>query len=169
MVAQKGHDKAVDWWAIGVLMYEMLIGVTPFFNRNRNVLLKKITSSNVVFPDRNKYKISYSDEIQDVICKLLDKDKAARLGSTNDSEEVMAHPFFANYNVDELLERKVPPPFKPVIEDKFGEEGFGKFFNTEGGNAIADTNIPKANRQQVKDHADAFTAFDSKPKKKVAS
>ena len=63
MVTQQGHDKAVDWWAIGVLMYEMLIGVTPFFNRNRNALLKKITSSNVVFPDRNKYKIEYSNEI----------------------------------------------------------------------------------------------------------
>jgi hypothetical protein len=45
----------------------MLIGVTPFYNKNRNMLLMKIKNSKVVFPDRNKYKISYSDEVMDVI------------------------------------------------------------------------------------------------------
>ena len=39
MVDYSGHDKNVDWWALGILMYEMLIGVTPFFNRNRQVLV----------------------------------------------------------------------------------------------------------------------------------
>jgi serine/threonine protein kinase len=75
MVTQQGHDKAVDWWAIGVLMYEMLIGVTPFFNKNKNMLLTKIKNSKVIFPDRKKYKIDYSDDLMDLITKLLDKDK----------------------------------------------------------------------------------------------
>lgn len=42
MVLQQGHDKNVDWWAVGVLIYEMLIGVSPFYNRNKNTLFKKI-------------------------------------------------------------------------------------------------------------------------------
>jgi serine/threonine protein kinase len=63
MVSQAGHDKSVDWWAIGVLIYEMLIGVTPFFNKNKNMLLTKIVNSKVVFPDRKKYKIDYTDDI----------------------------------------------------------------------------------------------------------
>jgi len=71
----------VDWWAIGILMYEMLIGVTPFFNKNKNMLLTKIVNSKVVFPDRKKYKIDYSDDIQDVILRLLDKNKDTRLGT----------------------------------------------------------------------------------------
>ena len=71
LVEKKAYDKNVDWWAVGVLIYEMLIGVTPFFNRNQNVLMSKIQSANFVFPDRNKYKIDYSDEVQDLVVKLL--------------------------------------------------------------------------------------------------
>lgn len=76
MVSQSGHDKGVDWWALGVLIYEMLIGVTPFFNKNKNMLLNKIKNAKVVFPDRKKYKIDYSDLIMDLIVKLLDKDRS---------------------------------------------------------------------------------------------
>jgi serum/glucocorticoid-regulated kinase 2 len=70
MVSHAGHDKNVDWWALGVLIYEMLIGVTPFYNRNRNMLLMKIKNSKVIFPDKTKYKIEYSDEIVDLILKV---------------------------------------------------------------------------------------------------
>ena len=73
MVSQRGHDKNVDWWALGVLVYELLVGVSPFYNRNRNVMLSKIKASRVVFPDPKKFKISISEECKDFICKLLDK------------------------------------------------------------------------------------------------
>jgi serine/threonine protein kinase len=53
---------AVDWWAIGILMYEMLIGKTPFFNKNRNELENKIRKSKIAWPDKARYKIEYSDE-----------------------------------------------------------------------------------------------------------
>lgn len=89
MINQTGHDKGVDWWALGVLIYEMLIGVTPFFNKNKNMLLNKIKNSKVVFPDRKKYKIDYSDVLMDLIVKLLDKDRSARLGSKDDFYEIL--------------------------------------------------------------------------------
>lgn len=53
-----------------LLSYEMLIGVTPFYNRNRNMLLMKIKNSKVIFPDKTKYKIEYSDEIVDLIVNV---------------------------------------------------------------------------------------------------
>ena len=99
MVAQLGHDKSVDWWAVGVLIYEMLIGVTPFFNRNKNTLLNKIKNSKVVFPDRKKYRIDYSDDLMDLVMRLLDKDKSTRLGTQGDAEEILAHPFFSSINM----------------------------------------------------------------------
>lgn len=81
----------------------MLIGVTPFFNKNKNMLLTKIVNSKVVFPDRKKYKIDYSDELQDLIVRLLDKDKHSRLGSKEGAKEILSHPVFASLNIEELL------------------------------------------------------------------
>ena len=52
MVAGTGHDFSVDWWALGILLYEMLIGVTPFFNKNPQMLKSKIKNAKVIFPDR---------------------------------------------------------------------------------------------------------------------
>ena len=96
MINQTGHDKGVDWWALGVLIYEMLIGVTPFFNKNKNMLMNKIKNSKVVFPDRKKYKIDYSDVMMDLIVKLLDKDRSQRLGNKDDFVEILQHPVFKN-------------------------------------------------------------------------
>ncbi len=70
--------------------------MTPFYNRERKLLLLKIRQSKVVFPDKRKYKIEYSDEFVDIVLKLLNKDKDQRLGSKNDWEEIIAHPFFAD-------------------------------------------------------------------------
>jgi serine/threonine protein kinase len=154
MVAQVGHDKTVDWWALGVLIYEMLIGVTPFFNRNKNMLLTKIKNSKVVFPDRKKYRIDYSDELMDLVLKLLDKDKSTRLGAKNDSEEILAHPFFASINIKDLMEFKVDPPFKPKVEG--AGEDYTKYFNAEKGDAIGDTYIPRQNQKFVAANQDVF-------------
>lgn len=85
----QGHDFSVDWWALGILIYEMLIGVTPFYNKERKLLLLKIRQSKVVFPDKRKYKIEYSDDFVDLVLKLLNKEKAQRLGSKGDAEEIL--------------------------------------------------------------------------------
>jgi serine/threonine protein kinase len=99
MVQQSGHDKGVDWWALGVLIYEMLIGVTPFFNKNKNMLLNKIKNAKVVFPDRKKYKIDYSDVLMDLIVRLLEKDRTKRLGSEDDFAEILSHPVFKDIDI----------------------------------------------------------------------
>jgi serine/threonine protein kinase len=75
MAEHKGHNFSVDWWAVGVLIYEMMIGVTPFYSRERKLLLAKIKTAKVVFPDKKKYKIDYSEDFVDIVLKLLNKDR----------------------------------------------------------------------------------------------
>ena len=113
MVMQQGHDFSVDWWALGILIYEMLIGVTPFYNKERRLLLLKIRQSRVVFPDKRKYRIDYSDEFMDIVLKLLDKNRETRLGSSaNDFNDIINHPFFADVNKEALLRRELEPPLR---------------------------------------------------------
>jgi len=99
MAEHKGHNFSVDWWALGVLIYEMKIGVTPFYNRERKLLLAKIKSGKVIFPDKNKYKIEYSNEFVDIVLKLLNKDRLQRLGTEGDAAEILSHPWFADLNL----------------------------------------------------------------------
>mmetsp|Transcript_7334 Transcript_7334/g.11491 ORF Transcript_7334/g.11491 Transcript_7334/m.11491 type:complete len:240 (+) Transcript_7334:1088-1807(+) len=147
MVNQTGHDKSVDWWALGVLIYEMLIGVTPFFNKNKNMLLMKIKNAKVIFPDRKKYKIDYSDEIMDLIIRLLDKDRSNRLGSKDDFVEVLDHPVFKGLDIQKLENKMVPSPFKPSISKN---EDLEKYFNVSNSKAaMGDTYIPRENRKIV--------------------
>ena len=69
-------------------MYEMLFGMTPFYNQNQRKLLKKIKTAKVLFPDKNKFKIEYSDEIMDLILKLLEKDRSKRMGTQTGAKEI---------------------------------------------------------------------------------
>ena len=67
LIQKKAHDKTVDWWAVGVIIYEMLIGITPFFDKRRQVLTNRILNEMVKFPSKKKYNIEYSDVIVDLI------------------------------------------------------------------------------------------------------
>ena len=151
MVTRAGHDKSVDWWAIGILIYEMLIGVTPFFNKNRKVLMSKIKHSRVVFPDRRTYNIEFSDNFVDIVSCLLKKNKDERLGSSSDAAEILAHPWFADLDLDALQRYGLPAPFLPQGSID-GESDF-RYFDARGGaQNLAETNIPKTNMKFVNDN-----------------
>lgn len=103
------------------------------------MLFTKIKNSRVIFPDRTKYKIEYSDELMDIVTQLLNKEKSQRLGAVNDVDDILAHPWFADIDINKMLERKLKPPFKPQLNNDPT-----KFFNTEQDKSkIADTYIPK--------------------------
>ncbi|KAJ6702871.1 SERINE/THREONINE-PROTEIN KINASE UCNL [Salix viminalis] len=109
VVRGDGHEFAVDWWALGILTYEMLYGTTPFKGKNRketfrNVLLKKPE----FFGKRN--------ELTDLIERLLEKDPAQRLGYQRGACEIKEHGFFKGARWD-LLTEVLRPPFIPSRED----------------------------------------------------
>ena len=128
----------------------MLIGVTPFYNRERKLLLLKIRQSKVVFPDKRKYKIEYSDDFVDLVLKLLNKEKAGRLGSNGDVDEILAHPFFASLNIKDLLDGTMLPPLK-LDPQTVGGQIDTRFFNSKSApQDLAETVLPQANLDKLK-------------------
>jgi len=121
----------------------MLIGVTPFYNKERRLLLLKIRQSRVVFPDKRKYRIDYSDEFMDIVLKLLDKNRETRLGSSeNDFQDIVNHPFFADIDKEALMRRELIPPLKMSGSNNefgFDSRGFNMRSNQQD---LAETVLP---------------------------
>ena len=112
MLIGNGHDYTVDWWALGILIYEMVVGVPPFFHKNKHRMYFLIRESPVQFPDPVRHKITVSPDAQDLITKLLDKNRQNRLGA-NGVDEILAHPWFADLNMEDLVAKKLQPPYVP--------------------------------------------------------
>lgn len=108
MINNEGHDYTLDWWSLGIALYELLIGVSPFFHKERKIMLYKIKNTGLQFPDRRKYKIDYSDEFVDFVTNLLEKDRSKRC--RNDSVEILAHPWFDDVDLAKIYNKKMESP-----------------------------------------------------------
>lgn len=117
MLIGNGHDYTVDWWALGILIYEMIVGIPPFFNRNKHKMYNLIKSGSINFPDPIKHKIFVSEEAKDIIVKLLNKDKHERLGAKDGVKEILAHPFFETIDMPKLTSKQLDPPYKPALQE----------------------------------------------------
>lgn len=104
VLARKGHGTAVDWWGLGMVLYEMLTGLPPWYTRNRQELFARIREAPLEIP---KY---LSADAASLISHLLHREPEKRLGSRGASE-VKAHRFFRSVDWDGLLWSE--PPFKP--------------------------------------------------------
>ncbi|KAH3688076.1 hypothetical protein WICPIJ_000918 [Wickerhamomyces pijperi] len=109
VIRGKGHTVAVDWWTLGILIYEMICGTTPFKGSNRNQTFSNILKSEVTFPDSQ----SISSNCKNLIKKLLTKDENKRLGSKFGASDVKNHPFFKT--VQWALLRNQSPPMIPIL------------------------------------------------------
>ncbi|KAF9895859.1 serine/threonine protein kinase, AGC, partial [Lobosporangium transversale] len=105
-----GHTSAVDWWTLGILIYEMLYGVTPFKGKDRSATFKSILNTEVQFPEHPGVQ-QISPLCKSLIRKLLIKDEQLRLGSNAGASDVKQHPFFKTTNW--ALLRHLTPPIIP--------------------------------------------------------
>ncbi|KAJ3317436.1 hypothetical protein HDU76_001187 [Blyttiomyces sp. JEL0837] len=114
-----GHTSAVDWWTLGILIFEMLFGTTPFKGSNRNGTFSNIIHNDVTFPNHAN---EISKECKSVVRKLLHKDEEKRLGSRAGASDVKAHAFFKGLNW--ALLRNMTPPIQPVVRDHLDTSNF---------------------------------------------
>jgi serum/glucocorticoid-regulated kinase 2 len=105
-----GYTKTVDWWTLGVLLYEMLTGLPPFYDENTNEMYRKILQEPLHFPGPEIVPAAAKDLLQ----KLLDRNPERRLGAGG-AAEIKAHHFFAGIDWRKLLQRKYEPSFKPSV------------------------------------------------------
>lgn len=106
----EGYNKTVDWWTLGVLLYEMLTGLPPFYDEVTNEMYRKILTAPLNFPGYDVV----PPAAKDLLTKLLNRNPAERLGA-NGSMEIKSHPFFHGIDWKKLLQRKYEPTFKPHV------------------------------------------------------
>ncbi len=152
IITMEGHDKTADWWSFGILLFEMLCGLPPFYVENLEKMYDMIKNSAVKFPRR----INLSEDAKDVIRKLLEKNPKKRLGSQNGIEEIKKHPFFASIDFDAILEKKIPAPFIPELADDKDVQYFDEEFTNE---EVGMSYIPKKNMEMINQNKDKFEGF----------
>jgi serine/threonine protein kinase len=127
------YGKDVDWWALGILIFEMLVGRPPFFHddvqRMYNMImhmpldevLGKLPATIEVPPD-----------LRAILHAFLTKEPKQRLGfGSDDAAPIKAHAFFATINWDALQRREIPSPYRPKVKDEMDTSNFDKQFTSE--------------------------------------
>ncbi|GMI64555.1 phototropin 2, NON PHOTOTROPIC HYPOCOTYL 1-LIKE [Hibiscus trionum] len=125
IITGAGHSSAIDWWALGILLYEMLYGRTPFRGKNRQKTFSNILHKDLTFPSS----IPVSLAARQLINALLNRDPGSRLGSTTGANEIKEHPFFRGIHWP--LIRCMSPPLLEVPLELIGKDSEAKDVNWE--------------------------------------
>ncbi|XP_013787527.1 protein kinase DC2-like isoform X2 [Limulus polyphemus] len=122
IIQSKGHNKAVDWWALGILIYEMLSGYPPYFDENPFAIYEKILAGKIEWP-------RHIDPVaKDLIKKLLVQDRTKRIGNMkNGAEDVKRHRWFKGTIWDDILNKRVKPPVIPSVSHNGDTRYFDRF------------------------------------------
>uniref|UniRef100_A0A8B9DLW2 non-specific serine/threonine protein kinase n=1 Tax=Anser cygnoides TaxID=8845 RepID=A0A8B9DLW2_ANSCY len=120
------YGRAVDWWGLGVVMYEMMCGRLPFYNQDHEKLFELILMEEIRFPR------TLSPEAKSLLSGLLKKDPKQRLGGgPDDAKEIMQHKFFAGIVWQDVYEKKLVPPFKPQVTSETDTRYFDEEFTAQ--------------------------------------
>ncbi|XP_059241293.1 cAMP-dependent protein kinase catalytic subunit PRKX [Mustela nigripes] len=110
VIQSKGHGRAVDWWALGILIFEMHSGFPPFFDDNPFGIYQKILAGKIDFPRHLDF------SVKDLIRKLLVVDRTRRLGNMkNGADDVKRHRWFRTVDWEAVPQRKLKPPIVPKL------------------------------------------------------
>ncbi|CAO0794077.1 unnamed protein product [Mucor circinelloides] len=126
IIQSKGYGRAVDWWSLGVLVFEMLAGYPPFYDDDHLKLYEKILAGRVKYP---QYFIPNS---KDLLKRLLTADLTKRYGNLKDgSEDIKRHVWFQGVDFNRVLARQIRPPYVPSIRGEGDASHFDRYPETD--------------------------------------
>ena len=146
VIRQKGYGQEIDWWSLGVIMFEMMIGYPPFFSESSTETCKKILdwkNSLNIRPEAN-----ISKEAEDILRKLI-TDPENRMG-VNGADEIKSHPFFKGIDWNHIKETLIPP-FIPDLKNNYDTKYFDEFEEDEPFYPINNDSNNKGKKFQKKD------------------
>ncbi|KAI9478624.1 MAG: camp-dependent protein kinase 8 [Benjaminiella poitrasii] len=119
IIQSKGYGKPVDYWALGVLIFEMLAGIAPFYDDNQFKLYEKIVACDPVYPDY------FSGQVVDLLRHLLTPDLSSRYGNLKRGYlDITEHPWFSSIDFDALSKRQVKAPYIPEVKSEGDASNF---------------------------------------------
>lgn len=122
ILLNKGYGKAVDWWTFGNILYEMLIGITPFYTQQRSQLYDRIKEASPRFP------AFISQSARNLVEVLLQKKPEERMGTQNGATEIKEHPWFADMDWNKMEQQLIEPVYLPSINEDMGLDNFDSDF-----------------------------------------
>ncbi|CAD8203280.1 unnamed protein product [Paramecium octaurelia] len=122
ILLNKGHGKAVDWWTLGILIYEMNAGIDPFSDEDPMAIYQKILKGKVKFPK------SFDKNAKSLVKHLLVADLSKRYGNLkNGAADIKNHRWFGNLDWNLLTQKKLPVPYKPVVKAPNDTSNFSSY------------------------------------------
>jgi len=134
VLLNKGHGKPVDWWTLGILIFEMIVGYPPFVDEDPMGIYQKILSGKVAFQrhvDKNA---------KALVRKLLTADLGKRYGNLkNGVDDIKTHKWFKDINWADLLEKKIAAPFKPQVAGESDTSNFDDYPDSDEQPAVVNS------------------------------
>lgn len=122
VLLNKGHGKPVDWWTLGILIYEMIVGYPPFVDEDPMGIYQKILSGKIVFPKL------FDKNAKGLVKKLLTADLGKRYGNLkNGVDDIKQHKWFSSTSWQDLLDKKITPSFKPTVKGEADTSNFDDY------------------------------------------
>ncbi|XP_053571069.1 LOW QUALITY PROTEIN: serine/threonine-protein kinase Sgk3 [Bombina bombina] len=157
VIMKQPYDNTVDWWCLGSVLYEMLHGLPPFYNRDTAEMYENILHKPLVM--RNDINLTASSILEE----LLERNPKTRLGA-NGFQDIQNHPFFSCINWNDLVQKKIPPPYDPNVD---GPDDISNF-DTEFTEAMVPYSVCVSSdysivNASVEEADDAFVGFSYAP------
>jgi len=132
IIQSKGHSRGVDWWALGILIFEMLAGYPPFYAENPFDIYRKILAGKINFPRH------IDAQAKDLICKLLTADRTKRFGCLRGGAmDIKSHPWLHSIEWNNLYAKKIKPPFVPPYKAPNDTSNFDRYPDSRESKMVA--------------------------------